>query len=54
MSMKTFIICNKNYTPICSLNVDDDFLVNIDYQVTENNSKIGLNVVLHDNNQNII
>ena len=47
-------ISNKNYTPICSLNVDDDFLVNIDYQVTENNSKIGLNVVLHDHNQNII
>ncbi len=47
-------ISNKNHKAINLLNVDDDFLVNIDYYVTENNSKIGLNVVLHDNNQNII
>ena len=36
------------------LNVDEDFYVNIDYEVTQNNSKIGLNVILHDSNQNII
>jgi lipopolysaccharide transport system ATP-binding protein len=47
-------ISDKNQKPINCLNVDDDFLVNIDYQVIENNSKIGLNVVLHDSNQNII
>ena len=47
-------ISNKNNKPINLLNVDDDFLVNIDYKVTEDNSKIGLNIVLHDNNQNII
>ena len=47
-------ISDKNKKSINCLNVDDDFLVNIDYKVTENNSKIGLNVVLHDNNQNII
>ena len=47
-------ISNKTKEPINCLNVDDDFLVNIEYYVTENNSKIGLNVVLHDNNQNII
>jgi len=47
-------ISNKNHKPINCLNVDDDFLVNIDYHVTENNSKIGLNVVLHDSDQNII
>ena len=47
-------ISNKNHKSINLLNIDEDFLVNIDYHVTENNSKIGLNVVLHDNNQNII
>ena len=47
-------ISNRNQQPINCLNVDDDFLVNIDYYVNENNSKIGLNVVLHDSNQNII
>ena len=48
------MISNRNQQPINCLNVDDDFLVNIDYYVNENNSKIGLNVVLHDSNQNII
>ena len=47
-------ISDLNQKPINCLNVDDDFLVNIDYYVNENNSKIGLNVVLHDSNQNII
>lgn len=47
-------ISNRNQKPINCLNVDNDFLVNIDFHVNENNSKIGLNVVLHDNNQNII
>ena len=37
-----------------SLNVDDSFFVNIEYEVIKNNTKVGLNVILHDNNQNII
>ena len=40
--------------PINSLNVDESFLVNIDFEVIKNNSKVGLNVILHDNNQKIL
>lgn len=47
-------ISNKNQKAINLISVDDDFLVNIDYKVTEDNSKIGLNVILHDSDQNII
>ena len=47
-------ISNKDNKLNTTLSVDEDFLVNIDYEVTEENSKIGLNVILHDSNQNII
>ena len=47
-------ISNKEKQPSKMLNVDEDFYVNIDYKVIEDISKVGLNVILHDSNQNII
>ena len=54
LELKKVWISNEVKKPSKMLNVDDNFLVNIDYKVTEENSKIGLNVILHDSNQNII
>ena len=54
IELKKIWISNKEKKPSKMLNVDEDFYVNIDYKVTEDNSKIGLNVILHDSNQNII
>tara|TARA_Y200000002_G_scaffold381246_1_gene394766 strand:- start:9218 stop:10507 length:1290 start_codon:yes stop_codon:yes gene_type:complete len=47
-------LTNKKKDKITSLNVDETFLVNIDFEVIKNNTKVGLNVILHDSNQNII
>jgi lipopolysaccharide transport system ATP-binding protein len=47
-------ISNNKKEKITSLNVDYSFLVNIDFKVIKNNTKVGLNVILHDSNQNII
>ena len=47
-------ISNIKKSPTNSLNVDESFLVNIDFNVIKENSKVGLNVILHDSNQNII
>ncbi len=54
MKLEKIWISNKEKIPSNMLNVDEDFYVNIDYKVTQDNSKIGLNVILHDSNQNII
>ncbi len=54
LELKKVWISNEDKKPNNMLNVDDNFLVNIDYKVTEENSKIGLNIILHDSNQNII
>lgn len=54
MELSKVWISDNNKLPTNTLNVDNDFLVNIDYEVTEKNSKIGLNLILHDKNQNII
>ena len=47
-------LSNSQKDKITSINVDDSFLVNIDFEVIKNNTKVGLNVILHDSNQNII
>ena len=47
-------LSNKKKDKITSLNIDETFLVNIDFEVIKNNTKVGLNVILHDSNQNII
>lgn len=47
-------LSDKGKTPISSVSVDKSFFVNIDFKVIKNNSKVGLNVILHDSNQNII
>ena len=47
-------LSNENKQIIKSINIDESFLVNIDFEVIKNNTKVGLNVILHDSNQNII
>ena len=47
-------ISNTSSDPINILNVDDDFIVNINLNVKNDGSKVGLNVIIHDNQQNII
>ena len=47
-------LSNKHKKKIGALNVDESFYVNIDFEVIKNNTKVGLNVILHDSNQNII
>jgi lipopolysaccharide transport system ATP-binding protein len=47
-------LSNSKKNKITSINLDESFLVNIDFEVIKNNTKVGLNVILHDSNQNII
>ena len=52
--INTVWLSNKRKERINALNIDEFFFVNIDFEVIKNNTKVGLNVILHDSNQNII
>ena len=47
-------LSNVNKKVVNNINIDMDFKVNIDFNVIKDFSKVGLNVILHDENQNII
>ena len=43
-----------NQNELNYITVDNDFLVNIEFHVIQNGYKVGLNVVIHDNDQNFL
>ena len=47
-------ISNKKLEASNFLNIDEDFLVNIDFKVLNEGTKAGLNVIIHDNEQKIV
>lgn len=52
--LKKVWISDKNYKSSSILNIDEDFLVNIDFKVLNKGAKAGLNVIIHDSEQKII